>query len=52
MLSDTMRLVATHVHGGTLAHCGHYMPEERPATVASALLRFLSNDAISEMRTP
>jgi len=52
MLLETMRLVAADVRGGTLADCGHYMPEERPATVAGALIRFLSSDATLETRTP
>ncbi len=52
MLLETMRLVATDVRGGTLADCGHYMPEERPATVADILIRFLSSDATPETRTP
>ena len=45
VLLDTMRLVATDARGGTLRDCGHYMPEERPATVAGALIGFLSSDA-------
>jgi pimeloyl-ACP methyl ester carboxylesterase len=45
MLLNTMRLVATDVRGGTVNDCGHYMPEERPRTVADALIRFLSDDA-------
>ena len=51
-LLDTMRLVAAGACGGTLAGCGHYMPEERPATVAGALLRFLSSEATPERKTP
>ena len=42
MLVNTMRLVATDVRGGTVGDCGHYMPEERPGTVAAELIRFLS----------
>ena len=45
MLADTMRLVAADVRGGTVTGCGHYMPEERPGTIAQALIRFLSGDA-------
>ena len=45
MLLDTMRLVATDVRGGTVRACGHYMPEERPGTLAAELLRFLSSGA-------
>ena len=52
VLLDTMRLVATDVRGGTLADCGHYMPEERPATVASTLLHFLADAAIPRTRIP
>ena len=44
MLADTMRRVASDVRGGTISDCGHYMPEERPRTIADALNRFLSED--------
>ena len=52
VLLNTMRLVATDVQGGTLADCGHYMPEERPATIAGLLLRFLSDKAVPGTTTP
>ena len=45
MLLDTMRLVAADVSGGTVSACGHYMPEERPGTLAAELLLFLSSGA-------
>ena len=51
-LLETMRLVVADAQGGILADCGHYMPEERPATIAGALLRFLSGDVITNPRTP
>ena len=42
-LLDTMRLVATNVQGGKVGDCGHYMPEERPGTVAGALIEFFAD---------
>lgn len=45
MLVDTMRLIATDVRGGVVRDCGHYMPEERPRTIADELIRFLSSGA-------
>lgn len=44
-LVSTMRLAATDVRGGVIRDCGHYMPEERPHTVADALIRFLAAEA-------
>jgi len=40
-LIETMRLVATEVHGGIFADCGHYMPEEAPRAVADQILGFM-----------
>jgi pimeloyl-ACP methyl ester carboxylesterase len=40
-LIETMRLVATSVHGGVFANCGHYMPEEAPRTVAEQIIKFM-----------
>jgi pimeloyl-ACP methyl ester carboxylesterase len=37
---DIWRNVATDVRGTAIADCGHYLPEEQPATVAEHLLRF------------
>ena len=34
---------ATNVSGGSIAECGHWVVEERPAEVAAALLRFLAD---------
>jgi len=39
-LLNTLRSIATDVHGGILQGCGHYMPEEMPGAVADELLRF------------
>jgi len=30
------------VTGGSVAGCGHWMPEERPTEVTAQLMRFLS----------
>jgi pimeloyl-ACP methyl ester carboxylesterase len=42
-LIETMRLVATDVHGGVFEGCGHYMPEEAPRAVAERVIRFLDS---------
>jgi pimeloyl-ACP methyl ester carboxylesterase len=31
-------LVAENVTGGTLAACGHFLPEERPAEIAQQII--------------
>jgi pimeloyl-ACP methyl ester carboxylesterase len=33
---------ATNVSGGSIADCGHWVAEERPAETVAALLGFLS----------
>jgi hypothetical protein len=35
--------VAADVRGGTLADCGHYLAEERPRTVADAMIHFFGD---------
>ena len=37
-----MQAVATDVTGGTIAHCGHYVPEEQPEAVAAELMAFFA----------
>ena len=39
-LLETLRPIATAVSGGTIADCGHYVPEEAPTTVATQLSAF------------
>ncbi|MEX3980111.1 alpha/beta fold hydrolase [Paraburkholderia sp. EG287A] len=39
-MAGPLRHYADEVQGATLAHCGHFLPEEQPAAVAEALLRF------------
>jgi microsomal epoxide hydrolase len=39
-MAGPLRAYADEVHGATLAHCGHFLPEEQPAAVAEELLRF------------
>jgi len=36
-----MQGLATHVQGGVLANCGHWMPEEQPNTLTTQMLTFL-----------
>lgn len=44
-MSAALRPFASHVSGATLAHCGHFQPEEQPAAVAEALQRFFATTA-------
>ncbi|MCP3722430.1 alpha/beta hydrolase [Paraburkholderia sp. CNPSo 3272] len=39
-MAGPLRPYADEVQGATLAHCGHFLPEEQPAAVAEALLHF------------
>jgi pimeloyl-ACP methyl ester carboxylesterase len=38
----SLRRVATQVEGGSVADCGHFIPEERPEELARELRRFLA----------
>ena len=37
-----MQELATDVRGGEIAHCGHWLPEEQPDTVAREMLNFFA----------
>ena len=37
---ENMKELATNVKGGEIAHCGHWLPEEQPDTVAREMLNF------------
>lgn len=39
-MAGPLRAYADDVQGATIAHCGHFLPEEQPAAVAQELLRF------------
>ncbi|CAD6519425.1 Soluble epoxide hydrolase [Paraburkholderia hiiakae] len=39
-MAGPLRNYADEVQGATIAHCGHFLPEEQPAAVGEALLRF------------
>ena len=39
-IAATLGPFASDVHGETIAHCGHFQPEEQPQAVADALLHF------------
>ena len=39
-MAAPLRDYADKVQGATIAHCGHFLPEEQPAAVAEALLHF------------
>lgn len=41
-MASPLRAFADSVHGVTIAHCGHFLPEEQPAAVASELMAFFS----------
>lgn len=43
VLLDTVRGVAADVRGGTIEHCGHYVPEEAPGTVIDQLTAFFAD---------
>ena len=42
-VSAAPRPFATDVRGETVAHCGHFQPEEQPEAVADALARFFAS---------
>lgn len=39
-MATPLRAFAEEVHGGTLANCGHFLPEEQPEAVARELTAF------------
>ena len=39
---ESLRLIADRVEGGTIADCGHFIPEEQPALLAARLLAFFA----------
>jgi len=39
---ENMKELATNVKGGEIAHCGHWLPEEQPDTVAREMLNFFT----------
>lgn len=39
-MAEPLRAYADDVRGATLAHCGHFLPEEQPAAVAAQLAEF------------
>ena len=41
-MAAPLRAFATEVHGRTLAHCGHFLPEEQPERVAKELRAFFA----------
>ena len=40
-MAGPLRNFAEDVRGGTVASCGHFLPEEQPDAVASEILAFL-----------
>ena len=40
---ESLRLIASHVEGGTIPDCGHFIPEEQPAVLAARLLAFFAS---------
>jgi pimeloyl-ACP methyl ester carboxylesterase len=42
LVAESMRRVATQVHGGVVEHCGHFIPEEAPEVLTEALIEFLA----------
>lgn len=41
-MASPLRAFADDVHGGTITHCGHFLPEEQPAAVARELSSFFT----------
>ncbi|MEO5844359.1 MAG: alpha/beta fold hydrolase [Caldimonas sp.] len=39
---ESLRLISRQVEGGTVADCGHFIPEEQPALLAARLLAFFA----------
>ncbi|MDR5886520.1 alpha/beta hydrolase [Vreelandella janggokensis] len=37
---DAIKPLATHVEGGVIQNCGHYMPEEQPDEIAAKMIKF------------
>jgi microsomal epoxide hydrolase len=40
-MASPLRAFAEEVHGGVIANCGHFLPEEQPAAVAGELNAFI-----------
>ena len=40
-MASPLAAFADDVHGGVIANCGHFLPEEQPAAVAGELIAFL-----------
>lgn len=43
-MAAALEAFADVVHGGTIASCGHFLPEEQPASVAQELAAFFGED--------
>jgi len=43
-MAAPLRAFADDVRGGTIAFCGHFLPEEQPVSVANALLDFFGEN--------
>lgn len=41
-LYQSMKPLCNHLEGGTVAQCGHYMPEEQPRLIADLMLAFFA----------
>ena len=42
LVVESLRRVALHASGGSIAECGHFIPEEKPAELANQLREFLA----------
>jgi pimeloyl-ACP methyl ester carboxylesterase len=40
-MASPLKAFAEDIHGGVIANCGHFLPEEQPAAVAGELTSFL-----------
>jgi pimeloyl-ACP methyl ester carboxylesterase len=41
---SSLRRVATHVEGGIVEQCGHWIPEEQPEFITGEMIRFFETD--------
>jgi len=42
LVVESLRRVAVHAAGGSIAGCGHFIPEEKPGELANQLREFLA----------
>lgn len=43
-IHDAMKPLASHLEGGIIRNCGHYMPEEQPEEIGARMVEFFKGD--------